>query len=313
MPPRRSPAQIRAELRRADQKARQAVSNYNREVNKYNADRRRAVNDYNAGVRKVSQAIDRYNRDARAHNARVRANRARLQQEIRRLESSQSRTVVRVEYGASVSSLAKSFHRLEERASNAAWSGTDLLDYSGGETANSVAALNAFLDDAPTTEATDAEVEELQETAVGQELAVLDADLSARWHGALFALHPRNPDAARHFCTSAREMLSDMLEIVAPSHLVEAYDPSCDRTENGTVSRRARIRFCLRRSGAYGPELEDFVEKDITNVLALFREFNDGTHGSAGRFTLAQLRALKIRAEDAIRFIMRIADDPLTG
>ena len=95
--------------------------------------------------------------------------------------------------------------------------------------------------------------------------------------GALFALHPRNPDAARHFCTSAREMLSDMLEIVAPSQLVEANDPFRDRTSQGSVSRRARIRYCLRRSGSHSPELEDFVEEDITNVLALFAEFDAGT------------------------------------
>ena len=42
-------------------------------------------------------------------------------------------------------------------------------------------------------------------------------------------------------------------------------------------------------------------------MIALFDEFNSGTHGSAGRFGLDQLRALKIRVEDAIRFVYRIA------
>jgi hypothetical protein len=306
MTSRKSPAQIKAELRRAQQKARQAVNNYNREVDKYNAARRRAISDYNAGARKVNQAIDRYNRDARAHNARVRANRGRLERELRSLQS-QRTTVVRVEYRASVSTLAQSFSRLEAQADTAAWAGTDVLDYSETEAANSVAALNALLDDTPSADATDEELEELQRTDVDHELGDLNADLGARWRGALFALHPRNPDAARHFCTSAREMLSDMLEIVAPSNLVESDDPACERTEQGAVSRRARIRFCLRRSGIYERELEDFIEQDVSNVLALFREFNTGTHGAAGRFTLAQLTTLKARAEDAIRFIVRIA------
>ena len=309
MPSRKSPAQIQAEIRRAQQKARQAVNDYNRQVDKYNAARRRAISDYNAGVRKVNSAIDRYNRDARAHNARVRANRGRLERELRRLQSqsSQRSTTVRVEYRTSVSTLAQAFTRLEAQAETASWAGTDVLDYSETEAANSVAALNALLDESPSADATDEELAELQKTDVDEELGDLDSDLGARWRGALFALHPQNPDAARHFCTSAREMLSDMLEIVAPSKLVESDDPACERTDQGTVSRRARIRFCLRRSGIYQRELEDFVEQDVTNVLALFHEFNTGTHGAAGRFTLPQLTTLKARAEDAIRFIIRIA------
>ncbi len=289
VPSRKSPAQIRAELRRSQQNA------------------RRAVNKYNAGIRNVNQSIDRYNRGARLHNAKVRSNRARLKQELRRLEASQRSSSIRVQYRTSVSTFTRSFDRLAQQESSDPRVDTDILHLSEGEAANSVAALNALLDDSPATDATDAEVEELQETAVDRELAELDTDLEARWRGALFALHPSNPDAARHFCTSAREMLSDMLEVVAPAHFVEADDPACDRTEHGSITRRARIRFCLRRCGTYGPVLEDFVEEDITDVLVLFDEFNQGTHGSAGRFSLGQLGALKTRVEDAIRFILRIA------
>lgn len=281
MPSRKSPAQIRAEIRRA-------------------------VGKYNSGVREVNRSIDRYNREARAHNSRVRANRARLQQDIRRLQSSQQSSIARMRYRTSVTAFTETFTRLEQRSSGASWAGTDLLEFSETETANSIAALNALLEESSAI-ASDADVEELQTTGIGHELARLNADLDARWRGALFALHPRNPDAARHFCTSAREMLSDMLENVAPTLAVEANDPSCDRTPHGSVSRRARIRFCLRRQGTHTPELEDFVEGDIENVLALFHEFNTGTHGAAGRFTLGQLRALKDRVEHAIRFIVRIA------
>ena len=53
MPSRKSRAQIKAEIRRAQQRARQAVNNYNREVDRYNAARRRAISEYNAGARKV--------------------------------------------------------------------------------------------------------------------------------------------------------------------------------------------------------------------------------------------------------------------
>lgn len=294
MPSRKSPSQIRAELRRIEQRNRQAVSNYNRQVDQHNRKVRKAVDDFNAGVRQTNRAIDKYNADARAHNAKVRANRQRLQQEITRLNARSRSNTVRVTYRTSVDHLTSSYQSLTEQAEAQGWADSDVYAYSSAEAANSVAALNALLDDG-SAEATDVEVDELQTTRIGDELAELDGDLDQRWRGALFSLHPRNPDAARHFCTSAREMLSDILSTVAPTDRMLAEDPHCERTDQGKITRRARIRFCLRRSGADHGGLADFVEADIDNVLALFAEFNDGTHGSAGRFSLEQLRTLKTR------------------
>ena len=307
MPSRKSPAQIKAELRRLQQRQRQAISNYNREVDKYNRSLRAAVNDYNAGARRVNQAIDRYNSAARSHNAEVRGNRDRLRREVAKLNSSTRTQTVRVTYRTSVERLTTSYDVLERRAVDEGWAHSDLLESSSLETANSVAALNALLSDVPTAEATDEDVAGLQATRIDDELAQIDPDLDRRWRGALFALNPRNPDAARHFCASAREMLSDILSKVAPTDSVLAEDPKCERTEQGSVTRRARIWHCLRRKGLAIGDLADFVEADIENVLALFGEFNSGTHGSAGRFTLDQLRTLKTRAEDAVLFVVRIA------
>ena len=288
---RMSPSQIRSQLRRAEQKQRQAISKYNSDVRKYNSDRKRAV--------------DSYNREVRAQNARVRANRQRLRREISRLSSSTttSRYVV---YRESVHTLQQSFSRIETAADTGTWNaGEELLDLSEGETANSVGVLNALL--APPEEIGAREDDgALQETSITNELSVIDPDLEARWRGALFALNPRNPDAARHFCTSSRELLTAILELHAPDAAVQAASDRYERTLDGGVSRRARIRYCLERRGTYDAELEDFVENDLDNVIALFRDFNDGAHGSAGRFDLAQLGAIKTRVEDAVHFLHRI-------
>jgi Predicted pPIWI-associating nuclease len=50
-------------------------------------------------------------------------------------------------------------------------------------------------------------------------------------------------------------------------------------------------------------DLEEFIDRDLDNVVTLFNVFNEGTHGSAGTFTLGQLAAIKQRVEDAIRFL----------
>ena len=307
MPPRKSPSQIQAELRRLQQRQRQAVRDYNREVEKYNHAVRKAVSDHNSDVRKVNRAIGQYNTAARMHNTKVRANRERLRREVARLNRAPRTQTVRLTYRASVERLTTSFGVLEREAEAQGWADTDVFDFTSAEAANSVAALNALLADDAVADPTEEEIEALQATRIGSELAVLDADLDRRWRGALFALNARNPDAARHFCTSAREMLADILSTVAPSERVLAEDPACERTDQGTVSRRARIQYCLRRSGLALDSISDFVETDIDNVIALFGEFNSGTHGSAGQFSLDQLRTLKGRVEDAVLFVLRIA------
>lgn len=317
-----TPAQYQAELRRQQR----AIDDYNRKAQQHNARVEREVREYNrraaahnaqvlADQKRRQREIDDYNRKVKAenqrtnraidaHNRQVRANRQRLAQEITRLESQSRRTVI--PYESSVNELRVSFAELERRETSPTDVEHELFNLSEGETANSVAALNALLAEPSEAEATDDEVSELQQTSIGAELVDVDPDLDARWKGALFSLSPRNPDAARHFCTSAREMLSRLLETAAPDDKVVDADPACDRTPQGSVSRRARIRYCLRSTGAHDEALEDFVENDMENVLALFAEFNKGTHGGAGSFHLEQLRAIKMRVEDAIRFVHRI-------
>lgn len=311
MPPRRSPAQIRSQIRQAQSRARQsqqklnqAIRNYNREVDKVNSARRKAVTDYNTAARKYNRSVAAFNREQRRRAAAARSNRARLETELRRLQRTPQQSTVRVDFRTSVETLASSVDVMTRRVDSPPWSGTDLLDLSEGEAANSVATLSALLDtEGATSDATD---DDLQHSDLRASLDELDPEVGSRWGGALFALNPDNPDAARHFCTSAREMLSDVLEHLAPTASVEADDPSCERTDQGSVSRRARIRFCLRRSGLVDDDLESFVDEDIENVLGLFFEFNRGTHGRAGKFSLHQLAALKRRVEDALFFVLRI-------
>lgn len=289
MAPRRvTPAQYNAMVRRAQAQQRQAVNNYNRKVNEHN--------------RKVKRAVDNYNSEVRAYNNRVRANRQRLQRELRRLESQPS--TVHVTYRTSVQTLTRSFDRvdsmLDQRGSTQ--SGADLAELGEAEAANSVGVLNALMDTTPDI----ADDPSLRAPSLADELGTFSEDLVKRWQGALFSLNPVNPDAARHFCTSAREILTIMLQTSASDADVLAHDSNCDRTLQGTPSRRAKVRYLLARKGIIEQEFEDFVEADLDNVIELFRTFNDGTHGTAGKFTVRQLVAIRERVESAIRFLHRV-------
>jgi hypothetical protein len=289
MPRRFNPSQFRSELRRLEQKQRQAVNDYNREVRRVNAHNKRVVDDWN--------------RRARAHNQRVRANRRRLANELARLMNKPTIKVRYTTYQASVNTLHQSFLRLENAAEQGVWIGDDMFDIAEAETANSVAVLNALL-----AEPVEHEVDDpaLQQTSITTELSDISLDLDSRWQGALFALNPRNPDAARQFCTSARAILAAILDLKAPDKTVLAANPRAKLTDQGKVQRREKIYYCLTESGQHSYELADFVDDDINNVMELFGVFNPATHGSAGKYDMLQLSAIKTRVEGAIQFLHRI-------
>lgn len=176
------------------------------------------------------------------------------------------------------------------------------LDLAERESANSAAVANILLDEpAPDELAVDP-----RQTEIEGQLRAISPDLDQRWRGAVFSLSPENPDAARHFCTSTREVFTQILEVTAPDDDVTASDPACDRTQTGKPTRRSKIKHVLRRKGVEVESLEEFVQADIDNIIQLFDELNSGTHGHAGRFDLRQLTAIKVRAEHGILFLASI-------
>lgn len=149
-------------------------------------------------------------------------------------------------------------------------------------------------------------VEESLQTWLLEFLQKISGDVLDRWKGALYSLNPNNPDAARHFCTSAREVITQILETKAPDVDVFKALPNCDKTQRGNATRRSKIRYFLYKKGLSDDHLEEFVEQDMIAVVELFDVFNSGTHGSAGAFTHTQLVALRKRVEDGILFLSKI-------
>lgn len=298
-------AQINQMIRQAQQKQKRAIDDYNRKANQHN---KQIVDNYNQEVRRANQhnkqAVDNYNREVRAHNSRVRANQQRIKSELTRL-SRQPATTHYTGYRSSVQTLHHSYVQLDQRSETRPSNPTydRLLDYSEREVANSLSVTNALLGEDGAEEVGD----ELQNAALTDELRKISVDLDDRWQGAVFALNPRNRDAARHFCTSAREVITQILDIKAPNHEVLAVFPDeVVSKERRIPTRKAKVKFFLHRKGITDDALEKFVEQDVNNILELFRVFNDGTHGSAGKFDLPQLNKIKKRVEDGIMFLAQI-------
>jgi hypothetical protein len=302
-----TPSQFRSMVRQAEQKRGQASDKLKRDLRTFEQKVKQAVDQENREIRarhqRAKQAVDTYNRGARAHNARVRADRQRLRNEIARL-GRQSTTTHYASFRVSVTTVQTAYQRLESVAESGRLDErfNEVLDLTEREAANSAGLMNALLGGA--ADAAAEIIPNATESPLTPFLSSISADLAGRWRGALYALSPQNPDAARHFCTSAREVIATILTLKAPDDAVAAALPDCERTpERGTPTRRAKIRYFLHRKGMASPDLESFVEADMDNVVELFGVFNQGTHGSAGTFDLPQLQAIRRRVEDALTFL----------
>lgn len=303
-----TPSQWNGMVRQAQQRQRQAIDAMNRDIRAHNQKVAQAVNEHNRKARehnrKVDQAIDTYNREVRAHNARVRADRQRLKSELERL-ARQAAAPRYVSFRVSVNAVQTAYERLDRVATSGGLDEryNEVLDLSEREAANNAGLMNALLEGGSSRAASEPPSAESPLTAI---LQAVSADLGNRWRGALFSLNPQNPDAARHFCASAREIIAGILDAKAPDSAVLGALPGCDRTPAGTPTRRSKIRYFLHLKGMNSEELGDFVEADMNNVVELFPVFNKGTHGTAGAFDFAQLHAMRQRVEHAIAFLTRI-------
>lgn len=280
-------------------------SQFNSIVRQMQQKQRQALDKYKRAVRDVERKVNQYNQKVRVHNARVRADRQRLFNELTKMSHHRTTTTRYVTFRASVQTVHNAYERLESAATAGRYddSYNEILDLSEREAANSAGTINALMGDALPADSAPPDSLDSPLTPI---LQGISADFSNRWLGALYSLNPRNPDAARHFCASMRELFSNILDTQAPDRRVLTEMPDCDRTPQGSPTRRTKIRFLLSLQGLHQEELETFIQSDMKNIMDLFEVFNAGTHGSSGTFDLPQLQAIRKRVEDALIFFSRL-------
>lgn len=272
-----STSQLRSQLRRLESKQRTAISNYNR-----------AIKNYNTQVRKI--------------NNELRRNQQKIKSELSKLNSGLRITTT---YSTSVRTLNVSYQRVTDNyevLENTNSKQEQLYDLIEQENANNLVVANTLNNPNDT-----AEIEgSLNDSMIGDKLKILSPDLNDRWNGALYSLNPKNPDATRHFCTSSREIFTDIFDNYAHDEEVFNMFPNCDKTERGNATRRWKIKYFLNKKGIELKGAEEFIDNDIDNILELYHILSDGTHGYAGRYTFIQLKAIKKRVEDGILFLCNI-------
>ena len=277
-------SQFKTQIRKLEREQKKAIDDYNRAVRKYNAD--------------VKKQVNAYNRSVRAYNSAVRHNKQIIDREIRKLNS---QPVVHTSYRVSTNVMQQHYAAITrvygEGADVTPWQ-NHILDLVEQEHANSLITANVL-------ENGEIPEENTQDLDLGNKLQDVSEDLHNRWKGAVFALSPQNPDAARHFCTSAREIFTEFIEFKAPDASVFQYNPSCEKTTRGNATRREKIKYMMRNVDV-DSSIIDFADANITNILELFHVLSDGTHGPAGRYEFQKLLQVKKRVEQGINFLCEI-------
>ncbi len=237
------------------------------------------------------------NRELRKYNTKVRHNQQIAKRELAKL---QSHSTIRSSYTVSLNAMNQYYENITNRYQDAYVTSEQehILELIEREQANSLITANMVTNEEYAEDNTG-------DVEIGNKLQEVSNDLNNRWKGAVYAISPQNPDAARHFCTSAREIFTEFIEMKAPDNEVFAYNPKCQKTQNGNATRREKINYMMRHIEIDSCVI-DFAEADIENILELFHVLSDGTHGEAGRYELQKLLQVKKRVEQGINFLCEI-------
>lgn len=266
---------------------------------------RHIQNKYNQGMRKIERQINHkindYNRAVKRYNSNLRKNQSKIKSELMKFQRNSTIRVSSSTYKISVINVNQSYDRLSQKYDFEDNSNRyrNFLEKIEEENANNLEVANVILNN----DEINNEGYSLEENIVSNKLLNISEDLDNRWKGAIFSLNPKNPDATRHFCTSTREIFIQIIDTKAKDNDVIHAFPDCEKTNNGTVSRRSKIKYLLHKKGVNDIDIEKFVHTDIENILSLLYELNGGTHGQAGKYSINQLKSIKKRVENGLSFL----------
>jgi hypothetical protein len=145
------------------------------------------------------------------------------------------------------------------------------------------------------------------ETALGLEplLARLGPPYVAAWSGASVALASDNPDRARHFLSSLRELFTSVMHRLAPDDEIARWTSAEDHYHQGKPKREARLQYICR--GVNDRRFHDFLKADIDSMTHLYNLLNR-VHAMPVHYSDDQLTVIRVRVEGALLFLLTTAE-----
>jgi len=148
------------------------------------------------------------------------------------------------------------------------------------------------------------EIQYENEILLSSHLPKIDAGLYKMWKGAIEAYHSTNSDRVRHFSTSIRELMTHLMQKLAPDDEIKKWTSDPIHFFNGRPTRKARLLFICRNIN--NDHFNTFVKRDIDATLAFIDIFQKGTHDIDPAFSPNNLVTIKSKAENTLKFLLEI-------
>jgi len=138
-------------------------------------------------------------------------------------------------------------------------------------------------------------------------IASIDERLIPLYEGASNAIASNNVDRARHATTSLRELFTQILHKLAPDKAFFEWNQDESNLDDGRPTRKGRLLYLCRKVNY--DTFTTFIDRDIKAALTFLDLLNKGTHEIEKPYNERQLKALLIRMECLLDFIIRISWD----
>jgi len=142
------------------------------------------------------------------------------------------------------------------------------------------------------------------EITLSKYLPKFDEGLYNMWKGAVETLNSKNPDKARQFITSIRELFTHLFQKLASDKDIREWTEDPTLFHEGRPKRMTRLLYILRNIN--DNLFADFIKKDIETILSLIDLFQKGTHSLSSGFTEHQLIAIKSKSESTLKYLLEI-------
>ena len=245
--------------------------------------------------RQLKQGINNYNRAVRQYKSNVRSNQNKIQRELNRMKFTYT---VNTNYYVSTKLIHDVYIKINDSYDNG-YVDENIFNAIENEDANNLELSNVVLNN---DEVENFDIE-IDKSNISAKLVKISSDLDDRWKGALFSLNPNNPEAARHFCTSTREILKVLIDDGIKDKDVVDSNPKCEKTNYGTPTRKEKIKYAMNKKGINNELIIEFTDNNIENIVSLINELSNGTHGHSNKYSLNQLKSFKKRFENSINFV----------
>lgn len=142
------------------------------------------------------------------------------------------------------------------------------------------------------------------EITLSKYLPKFDEGLYIMWKGAVETLNSKNPDKARQFITSIRELFTHLFQKLASDKDIKEWTEDPTLFYQGRPKRMTRLLYILRNIN--DKLFADFIKKDIETTISLIDLFQKGTHSISCGFSEYQLIAIKSKSESTLKYLLEI-------